>query len=93
MAREKRHKPEQVVDLLHQVEMAVANGVLIEQACREVGIAEPTYYRWRKEYAGLQADQIQRLKELEKENAKLKRLVSKLSLEKMMLKEILAESL
>jgi putative transposase len=59
-----------------------------EHACRDAGIVEQTYYRWRKEYGGLQVDQARRLKELERENAKLKRLVSDLSLEKLVLKDI-----
>jgi transposase-like protein len=57
-------------------------------ACKEAGITEQTYYRWRREYGGLQVDQARRLKELESENAKLKRLVSDLSLEKLILKDI-----
>jgi hypothetical protein len=58
------------------------------QACKEAEIVEPTYYRWRKEYGGLRVDQARRLKELEQENSKLKRLVSELSLEKLVLKDI-----
>jgi transposase-like protein len=89
MAR-KRHTPEQVVNLLRQIEVAVANGKTTAQSCKEVEITEQTYYRWRKEYGGLQVDQARRLKELEQENAKLKRLVSELSLEKLVLKDIAA---
>lgn len=88
MARGKKHQPEQVVNLLRQIEVAVANGESTEHACREAGIVEQTYYRWRKEYGGLQVDQARRLKELEQENGKLKRLVSELSLEKLVLKDI-----
>jgi putative transposase len=88
MARGKKYTPEQVVNLLRQIEVAVSNGKPTEQACRDVGIVEQTYYRWRKEYGGLQIDQARRLKELEQENAKLKRLVSELSLEKLVLKDI-----
>jgi len=66
----------------------VANGKTTSLACREAEITEQTYYRWRKEYGGLQVDQARRLKELESENAKLKRLVSDLSLEKLILKDI-----
>jgi putative transposase len=65
-----------------------APGKTTPVACRENGITEQTYYRWRKEYGGLQVDQARRLKELEQENAKLKRLVSELSLEKLELKDI-----
>ena len=88
MARGKKHTPEQIVSLLRQIEVAVANGKMTPGACREAGITEQTYYRWRKEYGGLQVDQARRLKELEQENAKLKRLVSELSLEKLVLKDI-----
>jgi putative transposase len=88
MARGKKHTAEQIVNLLRQVEVAVANGKMTPQACKEAGIVEQTYYRWRKEYGGLKVDQAKRLKELEQENAKLKRLVSELSLEKLVLKDI-----
>jgi len=88
MARGKKYQPEQVVNLPRQIEVAVANGKSTDQACRDTGIVEQTYYRWRKEYGGLQIDQARRLKELEQENAKLKRLVSELSLEKLVLKDI-----
>jgi transposase-like protein len=75
MARGKKNTPEQIVSLLRQVEVAVASGKTTAQACKEAAITEQTYYRWRKEYGGLQVDQARRLKELEQENAKLKRLV------------------
>jgi putative transposase len=88
MARGKKHTAEQVVNLLRQIEVAVANGKTTPIVCRECGITEQTYYRWRKEYGGLQVDQARRLKELESENSKLKRLVSELSLEKLVLKDI-----
>jgi transposase-like protein len=88
MAKGKKHTPEQIVSLLRQIEVAVANGKTTPVACRESGITEQTYYRWRKEYGGLQVDQARRLKELEQENVKLKRLVSELSLEKLVLKDI-----
>jgi putative transposase len=88
MARGKKHTAEQIVNLLRQVEVGVANGKTLPQVCKEVEIVEQTYYRWRKEYGGLKVDQARRLKELEQENAKLKRLVSELSLEKLVLKDI-----
>jgi transposase-like protein len=88
MARGKKHTAEQVVNRLRQVEVGVANGKSMAQACREAGIVEQTYYRWRKEYGRLRVDQARRLKELEQENSKLKRLVSELSLEKLVLKDI-----
>jgi transposase-like protein len=88
MARGKKHSPEQVVNLLRQIEVAVANGKTTSLACKEAGITDQRYYRWRKEYGGLQVDQARRLKELEQENAKLKRIVANLSLEKLVLKDI-----
>jgi transposase-like protein len=88
MARGKKHTAEQIVSLLRQIEVAVANGKTTPVACRESGITEQTYYRWRKEYGGLQVDQARRLKELEQENSRLKRVVANLSLEKLVLKDI-----
>ena len=88
MARGKKHSPEQVVNLLRQIEVAIANGKSTSLACKEALITDQTYYRWRKEYGGLQVDQARRLKELEQENAKLKRIVANLRLEKLVLKDI-----
>jgi transposase len=88
MAQRKKYTPEQIVSLLRQVEVAVASGKTTAQASKEALISEQTYYRWRKEYGGLQVDQARRLKELEQENAKLKRLVEDLSLDKLVLKDI-----
>ena len=73
--------------ILRQIEVAVANGKTTAQACKEAAIVEQTYYRWRKEYGGLQVDQARRLKDLEQENAKLKRLVANLSLDNLVLKD------
>jgi putative transposase len=87
MARGKRHSAEQVVNLLRQIEVAIANGKTTVLACKDASITEQTYYRWRKEYGGLQVDQAKRLKELEQENAKLKRLVANLSLDNLVLKD------
>jgi transposase-like protein len=84
----KRYKPEQIVNLLRQIEVEIANGKTTPQACKEAEITQQTYYRWRKEYGGLKLDQAKRLKELERENAKLKRLVAELSLEKQILKDV-----
>ena len=84
----KRYKPEQIVNLLRQVEVEIANGKTTPQACRDAQITAQTYYRWRKEYGGLKLDQAKRLKELEKENSRLKRLVAELSLEKQVLREV-----
>ena len=74
--------------MLRQVEVGIANGKTTPQACREAGITEQTYYRWRKEYGGLKLEQAKRLEELEKENAQLKRLVAELSLEKQILQDV-----
>ena len=84
----KRYKPEQIVNLLRQIEVEIANGKTTPQACKEAENTVQTYYRWRKEYGGLKLDQAKRLKELERENAKLKRLVAELSLEKQILKDV-----
>ena len=83
-----RYKAEQIVNLLRKIEVEIANGKTTVQASREVGITEQTYYRWRKEYGGLKLDQAKRLKELEKENGRLKRLVAELSLEKQVLRDV-----
>ena len=88
MARGKKHTAEQIVNLLRQVEVGVANGKTLPQACKEAEIVEQTYYRWRREFGGLKVNQARRLKELEVEKAKLKRLVANLSLEKLVLKDI-----
>jgi transposase-like protein len=88
MGTRKNYQPEQIVNLLRQIEVATANGKATALASREAGISEQTYYRWRKEYGGLQVDQAKRLKALERENTQLKRLVSELSLEKLVLKDL-----
>ena len=84
----KRYKPEQIVNLLRKIEVEIANGKTAPQTAREVGITEQTYYRWRREFGGLKLDQAKRLKELEKENSRLKRLVAELSLEKQVLRDV-----
>jgi putative transposase len=83
-----RYKPEQIVNLLRKIEVEIANGKTAPQAAREVGITEQTYFRWRREFGGLKLDQAKRLKELEKENSRLKRLVAERSLEKQILREV-----
>ena len=83
-----RYKPEQIVTVLREVEVAVSGGKATPQACKEAGITAQTYYRWRKEYGGLKIEQAKRMKDLEKENARLKRLVAELSLEKQVLKDV-----
>ena len=84
----RRYTAEEIVTVLRQVEVAIANGKPTPQACRESEITEQTYYRWRKEYGGLKLEQARRLKELEKENSQLKRLVTELSLEKQILQDV-----
>jgi len=84
----KKYKPEQIVNLLRQIEVEIANGKTTPQACRDAQITAQTYYRWRKEFGGLKLDQAKRLKELEKENSRMKRLVAELSLEKQVLREV-----
>jgi putative transposase len=83
-----RYKPEQIVTLLRQIEVGIANGKPTPQACNEAEITVQTYYRWRKEYGGLKLEQAKRMKELEKENTRLKRLVAELALEKQVLKDV-----
>jgi putative transposase len=84
----KRFKAEQIVNLLRQIEVEIANGKTTPQACRDAEITTQTYYRWRREYGGLKLDQAKRMKELEKENNRLKRLVAELSLEKQVLRDV-----
>jgi putative transposase len=81
MARGRRHSPEQIAGLLRQIEVAITSGKNAQVACNEAGIAEQTYYRWRGEFGGARVDQIKRMKELEQENMKLKRLLAELSLD------------
>jgi transposase-like protein len=88
MGKAKKHSPEQIVNILRQIEVAGANGKTHPEACREAGITEQTYYRWGKEYGGMKADQAKRLKELEQETGKLKRLVAELSVDKQILQDI-----
>ena len=84
----KTFSPEQIIAKLRQIEVLLAQGHTTIMACKEAGISEQTYYRWRKEYGGLRLDQARRLKDLEKENARLKKLVADLSLDKAMLEEV-----
>ena len=87
MAR-KRYSPEQIIGYLREAEVLLSKGSTVPQICRKIGIAEQTYYRWRKEYGRLSVDQARRLKEMEKENIRLKKLVADLSLDKVILKEV-----
>ena len=87
MAR-KRYTAEEIISQLRTVEIETAKGIEIVDACRKLGITEQTYYRWKKEYGGLRVDQAKRLKSLEQENARLKRLVADLSLDNSILKVV-----
>jgi len=84
----KRFGPEQVVAKLRRIAVLQAGGKSIPQACKEAGGTDVTYYRWRKEYGGLKANQAKKLKDLERENARLKKLVADLSLDKAILKDL-----
>ena len=83
----KRYTPEEIVAKLRQVDVLVSQGQNIADAIPQIGVSEVTYYRWRQEYGGLKADQVKRLKELEQENSRLRRAVSDLTLDKLILQE------
>jgi len=83
----KRHKPEEIVAKLRRIDVLVSQGQSAADAVRGIGVTEVTYYRWRQEFGGLKTDQIKRMKELEEENARLRRAVSDLTLDKMILAE------
>ena len=84
----KTFTPEQILFKLREVEVRVGQGETVASVCRSIGVTEQTYYRWRKQYGGMGTEQLKRLKELEKENARLKRVVADLSLEKAILAEV-----
>ena len=84
----KTFTPEQIVAKLRQIEVLLNEGKKVPVACKEAGIADQTYYRWRKEYGGLKLEQARKLKQLQKENAQLRRAVADLTLEKQILKDI-----
>ena len=83
----KRHKPEEIVAKLRQVDVLVSQGQSVADAIRSIGLTEVSYYRWRREFGGLKTDQVKRMKELETENARLRRAVADLTLDKLILKE------
>ena len=85
----KRFTMEQIIGLLREVDVKVSQGKNVGQICREIGITEQTYYRWRKEYGGMKTVQVKRLKDLEKENSHLKKAVAELTVDKLILKEAL----
>ena len=87
----KRYTPEEVIQYLRTVEIDTGKGLAVLDACRKLGITEHTYDRWKKEYCGLRVDQAKRLKSLEQENSRLKRIVADLSLDNSILKEVASE--
>jgi putative transposase len=87
MGRRKTHTPEEIVGKLRQVEVLAAQGKSVAEAVRAIGVTEATFYRWRAEFGGLKLDQVKRLKALEAENARLRKAVADLTLEKVILKE------
>ena len=89
----KRLSAEQIVVLLRQIEVLMSQGKTAPIACRKAGISQQSYYRWRKEYGGLELDQAKRMKELQRENVRLKRLVADLALEKQVLKDVASGNL
>lgn len=83
----KRFGAEQIIPKLREAEVDLAKGLTVAQACKKIGVTEQTYYRWRKEYGGIRVDQVKRMKDLEKENARLKRLLADAELDKAILRE------
>jgi len=83
----KRFSVEQIISHLREAEVLLAQGKTVGEICRQIGVSEQSYYRWRREYGGLKVDQARRLKDLEQENARLKRVVADLTLDKLILKE------
>ena len=83
----KRHHPEEVVAKLRQVDVLTSQGQSVADAVRSIGVSEVTYYRWRRDYGGLKSDQVKRLKALETENARLRKAISDLTLDKLILQE------
>ena len=81
------YTPEQIINKLREAEVLLSQGATIGEASRKIGVTEQTYYRWRKEYGGIRLEQAKRLKELEKENSRLKKLVADISLDNAILKE------
>jgi|TARA_B100000315_G_C14552221_1_gene576416 transposase-like protein len=85
----KRYTPEQINGMLREAEVSLSQDQTVGQVCRTLGVSEQSYYRWRKEFGGLKIDQAKRLKDLEKENGRLRRAISDLTLDKLILKEAL----
>jgi len=87
--RRKRHSPEQIIRKLREAESELATGGPLEAVCKKLEISEATYHRWKSEYGGMKAEEVKRLRELEKENERLKKIVADLELDKLILKEAL----
>ncbi len=85
--RRKRYSAEEIVNKLREADVALSQGLTVARACRKIGVSEQTYYRWRREYGGMKVNQAKRLKELEKENGRLKRLLADAELDKAILRE------
>lgn len=83
----KRHQPEEIIGKLREAEIVLAQGGTVADVCRRIGVTEQSYYRWRKEYGGVRVDQARRMKDLERENTRLRRAVSDLTLDKLILQE------
>jgi transposase-like protein len=90
LMKKNRHSSEQIVKMLREAEAKIAEGRTVEEVCREMGVSDATYYKWRKSYGQMKVDQVKRLKDLEKENGQLKKLVADLSLDKAILQEALS---
>ena len=88
--KRKHHKPEQIVKILTEADTAIASGSTVEQVCRQLGISDATYYNWRKQYGRMKLDQVKQLKAVQKENARLKKLVAEQALDINILKETLS---
>jgi hypothetical protein len=88
MSKRPRLKPEQIVAKLREIEVKLSQGKEVKTACREAGTTDKSYYRWRREFGGMKVDQAKKLKQLEQENARLKRLVGELHLEKAVLTDV-----
>ena len=84
----KRYTPKQIINSLREAEVLISQGSTAKEAARHLGVSEQTYYKWRKEYGGMRINQAKRLKELEKENARLKKLVADISLDNAILKDV-----
>jgi len=87
----KRAKPEEIIAKLREAEVRLSQGESVAMAAKSIGVTEQTYYRWRKEYGGLQVNQAKRLKDMEKENARLRKAISDLTLDKQILEEVIKD--